>query len=138
MSEATAYSKWYEANREQLSGKRKDRYATDPAYRQRQLDNRAKQLAKTRSAVPLPDAYTTSYSDVAEELGVTIWRMRHWRDKNYFPEPLAHGKFRYFTDHQVGLLDALNEFMSQYPRLPASAQAELDALVNLIHADWNK
>lgn len=136
-NKANAFSKWYESNKESLAEKRKQRYANDPEYRERAKANRANQLAKTRSSTPLPDRYTTTFQDAAEELGIGIWKFRHWRKNNYFPEPYQFGKYLYFTDSQIDLLGALEAYLANYPRLPGHAKPELDNLVNLIHTNWN-
>jgi hypothetical protein len=133
------FAKWWAnpENRKALSEKRKERYATDPEYRQRVLDARHAQQQKARVLSPLNPAFTTTLSEAATELGITVWKLRHWRDQSWFPEPHSHGKFLYLTDNQVELLGSLKEFLDQYPRLPARAKEELQDLVGLVYANWN-
>lgn len=130
------FAKWYGNNKEQLSDKRKERYHNDPVYRQQVLASRAKHLEKIRVLTSLNPAYTTTFSEAAEELGITLWRMRNWRTNHYFPEPFQHGKFLYFTDSQVALLRKLNEFMGDKPRLSKDDRHTLDDLTNFIFSNW--
>jgi hypothetical protein len=134
---ATAYAKWYDANKEKLAEKRKARYASDPEYRKKAYENRKVQLAKNRVSHELPVQYTTTFSEAAKELDVSIWKFRHWRAHSYFPEPYQYGKSLYFTDHQIDQLQQLSDFLAHYPRLPASAKEPLAELVALIYSNWN-
>jgi hypothetical protein len=130
------FGKWYEKNKDVLSAKRKERYQNDPVYRQQQLENRRRQLAKQRGVSPLDPAYTTTFSEAAEELGITLWRLRNWRNNSYFPEPHSYGKFLYFTDNQVGLLKKLAQFIADKPRLNADDKDKLQDLVQFIYGNW--
>lgn len=132
------YAKWYDANKTQLADKRRDRYANDPEYRAKMLKNRAKYTEKKRVELlsTLPDAYTTTFSEAAEKLKITLWRLRNWRSNKYFPEPYQHGKCLYFTDDQMFLLEKLNEFMGDKPRLSRDDVHVLDDLTNFIFSNW--
>lgn len=141
MSESTKsseyFARWYEEHKDELSQKRKQRYANDPEYRQKALDARKKQLEANRGLSPLNPAYTTTFSEAAEELGITIWRLRNWRKNHYFPEPYPYGKFLYFTDRQMALLSKLNEFIGEKPRLGKEDKGTLEELTNFIFANWS-
>lgn len=130
------FSTWYEKNKEELSRKRKERYQTDPAYREAALRNRAKQIERQRGLSPLNPIYSTTFSEAAEELGITLWRLRNWRTNNYFPEPYSYGKFLYFTDNQMQLLRNIKEFIGDKPRLTMEDKEKLGSIVNLIFANW--
>lgn len=131
------FENWYSKHKGELAAKRKKRYEEDPVYRAKALANRANQLRSNRETEPLGEEYTTTFAEAAEDLNISIWRFRHWRGKNYFPEPHLHGKFLYFTDNQMSLLQGLADFMEQYPRLPAKAKEPLAELVGLIYANWS-
>jgi hypothetical protein len=132
------FKNWYDKNKELLSEKRKKMYREDPEYREKVKARRSKQLANSPTRLdPLDEKYTTTFSEAAEELEITIWKFRHWRSHNYFPEPKQHGKFLYFTDAQMALLHTLKDFLEPYTRLPGSQKAALENLVSLIYANWN-
>lgn len=133
---AEYFSRWYEQNAEALNAKRRERYHTDPEYKAKQLENRRKQLERGRSLSPLNPTYTKTFSEAAEELGISIWRLRNWRNNNYFPEPYPYGKFLYFTDRQVELLRGLTNFIGDKPRLSAEDRAKMEDITNLIFANW--
>ncbi len=138
MAETDYYSKWYETNKGDLAKKRRERYATDPVYRKQMLDNRAKYMAKKKAQQmsSLPEQYTITFSEAAEKLGITLWRLRNWRSHGYFPEPYQHGKYLYFTESQFNLLGRLNEFIADKPRLSRTDTEKLDDLTNLIFSNW--
>lgn len=131
------FSNWYEKHKEELSAKRKHRYATDPEYRAKALARRAAQREKIREQSPVNPVYTKTFSDAAKELGISLWRLRNWRLNNYFPHPHSHGKFLYFTDFQVQLLQKINEFVGENPRLNAEEKEKMKELSDFIYANWN-
>lgn len=134
-SQSERYKRWYDKNKKTLSARRKARYHNDPQYRQKALDNRRKSLPKSD---PLPEGYVHTFSDAADMLDVSIWKLREWRRKNYYPEPLEHGRALYFTQAQVELLGKLRNFLSTAGmRMTDEAKNHLDVLTNLIHANWN-
>jgi hypothetical protein len=104
----TAFKRWYDKNKRVLSEKRKARYRNDPEYRAKALENRKRQIARTpKVRDALPKSYKYNLVGVSEWLNVSIWRLRDWRSKGYFPEPYKHGHELWFTDHQALMLSDL-------------------------------
>lgn len=137
MTELTAYQRWYANHKKELSEKRKKRYQEDPVYRQACLDRKAKQV-EARRGPPVDPQYTHNLTQAAEELDVTLWALRSWRDKGYIPEPHAHHKGLYFTTAQVGLMKLLAKFFSEVGRasLTPEQEAEVQQISDLIRANW--
>lgn len=132
------YQRWYEKHKQELSQKRKLRYQNDPAYRQKILDRKHKQLEKAKAEHQPPAGYVHTMQDVADGLGVTVWTIREWRKKGYFPAPLKCGRNLLFTDAQFYLLRKLEDFLQAHgKRLSRASRDKLQDEINLIHANWN-
>ena len=130
------FADWYKKNKTALAATRKNRYDNDPVYRAKVLA--ASQAARmARRGTPLPEGYAHHMADTAELLGVTIWTLREWRKKSYFPEPLAYGGRMWFTGNQLQQLQALKGFfVRRGRRMSESARPALEDLVSLIYANW--
>jgi hypothetical protein len=134
----TAYQRWYKNHKHELAEKRRERYQNDPEYRQKALDRKAKQLEKHRALNQRPAGYNHTLQDMAKHLDVTVWTLREWRKKDYFPEPMKVGRNLLFTDTQLGLLGALQQFLKEHgKRLSRASREKLQDVTNFIHANWN-
>lgn len=128
---------WYTKNRARISQERKDRYATDPEYRANIIKRSAESRAKNEGITP-PPGYMYTYADVCKLMGVSVWKMRGWREKNWFPEPNGKDGRLWFTTHQLELLDKLNKFLQDNgSRHSESQKDKLSDLVNLIYSNWD-
>jgi hypothetical protein len=132
-----AYKKWYDDNKQKLLDKRKKRYHEDATFREKQLDRSRKQReAKTE---PVKDGYVVPFSTAADHIGVTIWTLREWRKKDYFPEPKHRNRRLWFTDNQVLWLEKLQHFFIENGfRVSERKLKPLQELVGLIYANWNQ
>lgn len=131
-----SWDEWYSKNRTRLSEKRARRYREDAAYRQAALD-RSRQQRMTKK-VPITDAHTVSFNDAAQELGVTVWVLREWRRKNYFPEPYRRDGRMWFSTPQVEWLQLLKKFFDKHgTRVVGMNRQGLEDLVGLLYANWN-
>lgn len=136
-SEGFSYSAWYEANKQRLSEKRAKRYREDPEYREKAIARAKAQRAQTKKKEPVTDGYTVSFRQMAEQLGVTVWVLREWRRKNYFPEPHLRDSWLWFKPEHVGLLNRLKLFFEQNGhRVSDATRGALDDLVSLIYVNW--
>lgn len=134
-SQQSAYQKWYEQNKKQLSDRRKARYASDPAYRQRALDNKKNQVQRAQSErQPLPTQYVYNLTQLAQELGVSEWALRDWRNKGYYPTPHQHSRSLWFTEDQRGLMAKLAEHMAKES---SRDKDNLDDMISFVHANWS-
>src|SRR4051794_36676 len=85
-----SFSRWYKANKERLSQERRQRYAQDPEYRQRQLEaSRRRRRGESTPRMPPNDA-PISFGEAAKRIGVGVSALSSWRTKQYFPAPSIH------------------------------------------------
>jgi hypothetical protein len=134
----TPFKIWYSKNKQKLSEKRKERYKNDPVYREKALERRKEQIKRTpKLKDSRPDVYTFSFTQTAEALEISTWRLRSWRDNDYYPEPYKHGREMWFTQQQVYLLkDVVKFFDKNGPRLTKEAEEELQELVAFVAVNW--
>jgi hypothetical protein len=85
-----------------------------------------------------PDRYTVNHALAAELLEITIWTLRNWRSKGYFPAPKHFRDGAWFTDNQLALLGEIQHFMTvnDVKRLSKAQQDELQPIIERIHAQW--
>ena len=128
------YRQWYEKNKKTLSDKRKEKYVTNPEYRKKCLERNRKQ---NQAKVPPVNGYTIDIESAAEQIGVSVWVLRDWRKKGYFPDPVSRSGKLWFTEHQITLLQKLKTswhqiaFASHYRK-----EDRLKELGNLIDTNW--
>jgi hypothetical protein len=129
---------WYNGGGDKkLSRERKERYANDPVYRQTVID-RAKAQRDKRVSEPPPLGYDFTMAEAAEHVGVTIWTLREWRKKNYFPEPMDYKGKKLFTNGQLTLLGKIKDFLTSCgTRMSKSHKEQLDNVVGLIYSNWS-
>lgn len=131
------FKDWYAVNKVPLSEKRAKRYKEDPEYRAAVIARSAAARALQRGQAT-PPGYAHHMADTAEALGITIWTLREWRKKNYFPEPLEYKSRMWFTQAQIGLLNNLKSFFSRKGnRISKANKPALDDLVSLIYSNWS-
>jgi hypothetical protein len=135
-SQGFSWDAWYAKNKERLSEKRAKRYKEDIAYREAaKLRSRLQRETKKVSA---PGPHTVSFTEAAQDLGVTVWVLREWRRKNYFPEPHHRDGRLWFTPAQVHALKYLNDYFAQHgSRVTESTRSGLDDLVSLVYSNWS-
>ena len=126
---------WYAKNKARLSEKRARRYREDSAYREAALE-RSRQQRESKK-VPVTSIYTVSFNDAAQELGVTVWVLREWRRKNYFPEPQHRDGRLWFSPDQVQLLQRVKQFFLQHgARLAEANRGALEDLTGFVYSNW--
>jgi hypothetical protein len=108
LTKESAFAKWYAKNKERLSDKRKKRYAEDPEYRQRALENSRRRRRGESSLPTLPEGLI-SFTEAAERIGVGLSTLHEWRREEYFPEPKQHNGCLWFSQKQVLLLKDLKD-----------------------------
>lgn len=135
---STPFKTWYKKNKKALSEKRKERYKNDPEYRAKALENRRRQIERTpKVRDSRPEVYTHSFAQAAEAIGVSTWRLRSWRDNNYYPEPYKHGRELWFTQQQVYLLKDIVTFFDKHSaRMTKAAEEDLQELVAFVTVNW--
>lgn len=130
-----SWDQWYQENKGRLSEKRAKRYRDDPEYRQKALDRSRQQRAAQK--VPVTTPYTVSFNDAAQTLGITVWVLREWRRKNYFPEPHRREGRLWFSFSQVSWLRRIQAFFEQHgARVVDANRAALENVTGLVYANW--
>lgn len=125
------FTDWYDQNKQALSEKRKERYRTDPAYRQAIIER----TAARRQSLKHEPRTGQSVADVCDIIDVTPWTISRWKTHGYFPVQNLRGY--QFTPHQMELLGLLSKFFSSnQKRLPVAKKTELEQLVQVIHHNW--
>jgi hypothetical protein len=132
----SSFQKWYDKHKGELAEKRALRYRNDPEYRQAAL-TRSRIARASRPRQEVPSEYSHTMAGAAEEVGVTIWTLREWRKKNYFPEPKDIGGKKWFTQNQVNLMNSLRGFFEENGiRVSARVRPALEGLISLIYSNW--
>ena len=130
-----SWDAWYAKNKARLSEKRAKRYREDPAYRSAALE-RSRQQRETKK-VETTDVHSVSFNDAAQALSVTVWVLREWRRKNYFPEPTRRDGKLWFSHAQVQLLMKLQKFFfEQGARVTEAKRPALENVIGLVYANW--
>lgn len=126
---------WYGKNKKTYNETRKERYKNDP-----ELRNKAKTRAANRREalrLPKPVGMDVTFNEAADKLGVSLWTLRGWRDKSYFPEPAKHGGRLWFSTSQLALLEKLRDFVQENGiRVGQTKRGKLEDLSNFICANW--
>lgn len=132
-----AFKRWYSKNKKVVSAKKKLKYRNDAAYREAAL-NRSRSRRKDQKSVS--DNKSLSFGEVADTLGVSTVTLRAWRCKDYFPEPVRHGRRLVFSQDQLLLLISLKEMFESYGWSLKSIEAKnaLQNKVSLIYANWSE
>lgn len=126
---------WYAANRKRLSEKRARRYRDDVGYREAAL-RRSREQRETEK-IPVVDGYTISFSEMARQVNVTVWVLREWRRKDYFPEPHHREGRLWFKPEHISLLQSLQAFFVENGvRVGEDLKQQLEDLVALTYANW--
>lgn len=127
------YKTWYANNKEKLSQRRKQRYQTDPVYRQRQIDN-ARNVRQNRTKPQLPGV---AASEVCELLEITPWLLNNWTNRQWLPAGSRYGRTLRYSEQQVGLIKLLADFMKTHgPRMNPVQRDEHAKLVQSIAHNW--
>ena len=129
------YRLWYETNKGRLSTKRRQRYSSDAEFRTKAVERSRKRVQAKVQLVT--DGYTVSFDSAAKKIGVSIWVLRDWRRKHYFPDPVRGWGDLWFTEHQITLLQKLRTswhriwFESRHLR-----EERLEELREVIKSNW--
>jgi hypothetical protein len=128
----TAFGRWYANNKQALAERRRARYHNDPAYRARvkELANRNRKRAAPAEA---PATHPHTFEDVSAQLEVSLYSLRDWRRRGYFPEPYRHNQRLYFSNTQVALLSELKIFLADGG---ARRPDDLETMKNTVFMNW--
>lgn len=128
---------WYAKNKQRLSEKRAKRYDEDPAYRAAALERSRRQREQKKPEPTTLNLHSVSFTDAAQAVGVTVWVLREWRRKSYFPEPHRRDGRLWFSQPQVQQLRQLRQFFETHgARLTEATKPKLEDMVALVFANW--
>ena len=130
MTEASR--RWYRCHKQEFSEKRKQRYREDPEYRRKALENAKRQ----RKCSPVPKDYEYSMAGAAQELGVSLFTIRRWKNNDFFPEPAKFNGKLYFKASQIVLLQGLVDFFDKGKKIKRY-DSQLQALLAFIYSNWS-
>jgi hypothetical protein len=134
----TAFREWYTKNKEQLSEKRKQRYAQDPEYRERAMEASRKYRHDQSTPIVPPSDAPISFAEAADRIGRHVSTLHEWRRKKLFPKPKHYGGRLWFSEKQVLLLTKLKEVIRVYGNRRGKAkQHQLKEMVASIGANWD-
>lgn len=136
MSGNRTFSDWYQENKTRLSEQRKQRYRSDPEYRQRAMQRAADYRTRTRTEKPAINGLTAQ--QVCDHLGISAWTLHRWFSAGYYPAPKRVDGRLVFSPTQLKLLELIREFFEKYPRrASAKHKNELESVVDVVHHNWS-
>lgn len=128
---------WYAKNKERLSEKRAKRYREDPQYRAAALERSRQQREQKKPEPTSLDLHSVSFTDAASDLNVTVWVLREWRRKSYFPEPHRRDGRLWFSVAQVQQLRTIRQFFELHgARVTEAMKPALENVIGLVYANW--
>lgn len=141
-----SFGQWYEANKEKLAQKRAEKYRTDPDYRAKALERAARQRSDnprqrrdTDSSVRVINGELREVfriGTVAEAIGRDEQTIRLWEERAIIPKPSAPGKHRYYTSHQISLLQMLCGVLGTHRYDSVQIRAALEQQKTVIFSQW--
>lgn len=144
------FSRWYEANKEELSKKRKAKYQKDPEFRQSSLQKAAEWREKNPRASKAGKPSLREVNGVMVEvfrisavggmIGRSDQTIRDWEDEGIIPPPTVVSAHRYYTRNQIKLMRELADLISVI-RVKGFKLEVLQTAMNSkssdIHSKWN-
>lgn len=143
--EGFTFRKWYEEHGDDLNAKRRDRYASDPEYREKAKAQariarerrraRGGQVSETtvKRVIDGKEVELYRVSAAAEMIGKSPDTIRLWTRKGYVPGEA--GEHRLYSLKQVKLLQKLAKVIDKY-RYNRKYKHILNQAVKHIHNNW--
>ncbi len=135
----TPWSRWYQANKEDIALKRKHRYDTDPEYREKALAYSARRrelLKKQKKDKPSLDSHPYTQVEAAAVLDVAPTTIRDWMLKGYFPKPKLWRRRFVFSPEQVSMLESLRDFLREHGSKTGVHSPQFEDLKAFILVNW--
>lgn len=125
---------WYQKNRKKLSKRRRERYNSDPGYREQVLEHTRVYRTKVRKkAKPRPGL---SVTEAAVRIGRTAQTIREWEKRKLIPKTRDERGYRRYSIQQVGLLRVLGKALDDH-RYHRVTSGKVAAVRASIKANWN-
>ncbi len=128
------FTDWYDKNKEVLNKSRKQRYKTDPAYREAIITRTAQRRAEARARKAVIPKIGLTVAEVAEIINTTPGTISRWRTLEYFPVSKLRGY--QFTQKQCELLGLLSFFFKENKVHSPARSAKIYDLVQVINHNW--
>lgn len=142
-----SFSKWYETNKDGFNVRRKQKYHSDPEYREKVIQRQREARKKNpRPSTASDKHYRTINGDqvevfrighVVEAISRSEKTIRTWESEGLIPAPSIEGKHRYYTQEQVSLLKEFSELMEQVRYDKALREFAIQKKSGEIHEKWS-
>lgn len=101
----TTFSRWYDNHKEEYNRKRRERYAKDPEYKKKQLENVHAQRGGTPKARPTKPEGTMTVRELAAKLDCSTDSLKWHGTRGDIPWPeMGDYPARLFTAEQVATI----------------------------------
>lgn len=142
------YQKWYEANREKLAERRRQRYQMDPQVREKAIQRQRKwrkdhARASTKDSPKFREvngnlAQVFRISDTAEMAGCSVEFIRKYEQAGVIPRTSVQSAQRYYTSSQVRLIKDFFLVMQElkYNKDAALRDAAVEKHKSLMIENW--
>lgn len=121
--EKNSFNKWYAEHGTAYNTARKNRYHTDPEYRERVLERqrRQRQSRPVAQEEHRPQFRTVGgvevevfrIGQVVAQVGRSEKTIRNWEASGWIPKPTVEGSHRYYTGNQVALIGELSALLNE-------------------------
>lgn len=145
MTSSEYYAKWYQANKERLAEKRRERYVNDPVYRSKAIALATQYRSGSRVIEETIELNGQSerllpVNDLAEALGVERLTITNWEVRGLFPATpylLTASKKRYYTHGMIEAAKAVVEARRNGAKRIRVAATDTKMLEEIRHA-WRE
>jgi len=147
--EQTSYYKfWYEANKERLSKKRKEKYHSDAALRAKAIERQRRYRAEhVRPSTKGSAQYrhidgelvrVYRIASAADRIGCSPEFIRKYEQRGIIPPPIVDSAQRYYTAEQIKLLRTFYQLMMElkYEKDPGVRELALIEQAENMVRDW--
>lgn len=144
--EKTKYQRWYEANKEELSKRRKALYQNDPEHRaevkKRQREYRKNHPPESRAGASRfkeingIQVEVFRIGDACKMIGREEQTIRGWEEKGVIPRPSVEGVHRNYTKNQIVLMRELAQLIDQLRYDKDALQDAITSKSQEIHQLW--
>lgn len=129
---ATPFHRWYDRHKDEYNQRRRERYHSDPEYREKVLS-----LArKSDTSTTIPEGFSL-IGDAAEQVGRNPYTLKTWEMKGFVPIALKINNCRVYSAQQIALLKELAAFLDQNHYLSKGYSEKLETLKLKLWGAWN-
>lgn len=143
------FKQWYAKNKDELNAARKERYHSDPEYRQKIIERQ--KIARHKKPRPVTPIERRSFREidgkktqvfrigaVCEYAGCSERTLRGWEQDGLIPPPTIPGRHRVYTEHQALLLRGFARRLLQLRYDRRSRKRIAEFLSESVKSQWGK